>query len=130
MRVRALVATGPCLRRYTLDNGVPVPLGVPRHRVNGITIAPQHGKRVMLNVIGAGLLQRFEIIAGDAAATIPFKGGHIQLQKGPLHWVLKNGRLENVSLARRPVSSTGCGSPARPSTSSCPARASAGRAST
>ncbi len=96
MRVSKIVATGPCLRRYTLANGVQYRSEFPVS-VNGVTITPLNGKRVLLNVIGKGLLQRFEIIDGNALATIPFQGGHVQLQKGPLHWVLRNGRLENVA---------------------------------
>ena len=88
MRVRRSSPTGPCLRRYTFDNGIQYRSEFPVS-VNGITIAPRNGKRVMLNVIGSGLLQRFEIIDGDAIATLPFKGGPSCVQTGPLHWVLR-----------------------------------------
>jgi hypothetical protein len=95
MRVAKVVASGPCLRRYTLDNGVQYRSEFPVS-VNGVTIAPRNGKRVQLNVLGSGLLQRFEIIGGDALATIPFKGENLELQKGPLRWVLRDGRLQNI----------------------------------
>ena len=96
MRVSKIVATGPCLRRYTVDNGKQYRSEFPVV-VNGITIAPRNGKRVLLNVIGSGLLQRFEIIGGDAIATLPFKAGFVQVQTGPLHWVLRDGKLQNVA---------------------------------
>ena len=76
-----IVATGPCLRRYTLDNGKQYRSEFPVS-VNGITIAPRNGKRVLLNVIGSGLLQRFEIIGGDAIATLPFKAGSCRCRRG------------------------------------------------
>jgi hypothetical protein len=51
----------------------------------------------MINVLGSGLLRRSEIIAGDAVATLPFQSSTVELQKGALHWVVRNGRLENVA---------------------------------
>ncbi|MBO9531505.1 MAG: PKD domain-containing protein [Solirubrobacteraceae bacterium] len=96
MREGRIVATGPCLRRYSLDNGVQYRSAFPI-TVNGVTIVPRNGKRVLLNVLGSGLLRRFEIIAGDAVATLPFQDGAVELQKGALHWVARNGRLENVA---------------------------------
>ena len=50
--------------------------------LNGVTITPAEGKNVLVNVLGAGLLRRFEVIAGDAVATFPFKGEHLKLQSG------------------------------------------------
>jgi hypothetical protein len=96
MKVSKIVATGPCLRRYSLDHGVQYRSRWPV-TVNGITIAPLHGKTVLLNVLGKGLLQRFEISSGDALATLPFGKGEVTVQKGALHWVLRDGRLQNVA---------------------------------
>jgi hypothetical protein len=96
MREGRIVATGPCLRRYTLDRGIQYRSAFPV-TVNGVTIVPRNGKRVLLNVLGSGLLRRFEIIAGDAVATLPFQNTTVELQKGALHWVARNGRLENVA---------------------------------
>ncbi len=91
-RVRA---TSPCLRRYTVDHGYQYRSEFPVD-VNGVTIAPEGGKPVLINVLGAGLARRFEIIAGKATATFPFKGSHIRLQRGVLRWVLDGNELRNV----------------------------------
>ena len=58
---------------------------------------PANGKQVLVNVLGAGLLRRFEIISGNALATFPFKGEHLHLQTGPLRWVLREHELQQVA---------------------------------
>ena len=93
--VERVVATSPCLRRYEIENGQQYRSEYPVS-LNGVTITPAEGKYVLINVLGAGLLRRFEVIAGDAVATFPFKGQHLKLQSGPLRWTYEDHELRNV----------------------------------
>ena len=93
--VERAVATSPCLRRYEIDSGQQYRSEFPVS-LNGVTIAPAEGKHVLINVLGAGLLRRFEVIAGDAVATFPFKSQHLKLQSGPLRWTYEDHELRNV----------------------------------
>ncbi|MDA0174145.1 PKD domain-containing protein [Solirubrobacter taibaiensis] len=89
------VATSPCLRLYEIEDGKQYRSEFPV-TVNGVTITPAEGKNVVVNVLGAGLLRRFEVMSGDAVATFPFKGQGLKLQSGPVRWTYENDRLTNV----------------------------------
>ena len=112
------VATSPCLRLYEIEDGKQYRSEFPV-TVNGVTITPAEGKNVVVNVLGAGLLRRFEVISGDAVATFPFKGAGVEaaVRVGALGY--ENDRLTNVGRFDG-SRSTGSRSAARPIRSSCP----------
>ena len=65
-------------------------------KVNGLTIDPTSGKHVAVNILGSGLLRRYEVISGSAVASFPFKDQHIVIQKGALRWTFKDNEIHNA----------------------------------
>ena len=87
--------SSPCLRKYEISGGTQYRSKLPV-KVNGVTIDPTDTKHVAVNIIGSGLLRRYEVVSGRAVASFPFKDQQLVIQKGALRWTFKDNEIHNA----------------------------------
>ena len=100
VRFERVVVTSPCLRKYEIAHGTQYRSKLPV-KVNGLTIAPVNGKQVLVNLLGAGLLRKYQIISGKAVASFPVKDEHVVHPEGRAALELQEPRDPERRLTQR-----------------------------
>ena len=88
--------SSPCLRKYEIDNGTQYRSKLPV-KVNGVTIDPAERQARAVNILGSGLLRRYEVISGkrrrDASRS---RASTSCSRRAPLRWTFKDNEIQNA----------------------------------